>query len=289
MSTRRHFVAGTGALVAGAALSRVAGAQTPAASPAAVQPIVLDIDIESLPLRKPGVLTVHADQPLYEPWFVDNDPTNGQGFESAITYAIAAALGFSGDQVEWGYTSFNTSYAPGPKDFDFYITEVSITEERKEAVDFSDPYYQSPLVLVAKADSPILQATSLAELKPYTFGTQVGTIYSTYIEERIQPDNDMLVFDTNQDSLTALDNGTVDAVLQSLQIGIFNTTIQYDTMALGGILPGSTSDLGLVFEKGSALVPVINQAIAAVIESGVQQQLIDTWLPVPPGLQTYAE
>ncbi len=82
-------------------------------------------------------LTVHADQPLYAPWFIDNDPTNGQGFESALTYKIAERLGFTADQVDWGYTSFNASYAPGPKDFDFYITEVSITETRKEAVDFS--------------------------------------------------------------------------------------------------------------------------------------------------------
>jgi polar amino acid transport system substrate-binding protein len=292
MTTRRQIVRGTGGAIVAAAAFRTsipAFAQgTPEASPAA-SPVVLDIDIASLPLRKPGVLTVHADQPLYEPWFVDNDPTNGKGFESAITYAIANTLGFTNEQLEWGYTSFNTSYAPGPKDFDFYITEVSITPERAEVVDFSDPYYQSPLVLVTKADSPILAATTIAELKEYKWGTQVGTTYATYIDEVIQPNDEMLVYDTNQDSLTALENGTVDAVLQSLQIGIFNVTIQYTDMALGGILPGSTADLGLVFEKGSELVPVVNQAIAAIIESGLHAQLVEEWLPIPPGLQTYAE
>ena len=295
MSTRRQIVRGAGGAIAAAAALRAGVPSfahddhgTPEASPAA-SPVALNIDIASLPLRKPGVLTVHADQPLYEPWFVDNDPTNGKGFESAITYAIANVLGFTNEQVEWGYTSFNTSYAPGPKDFDFYITEVSITADRAEVVDFSDPYYQSPLVLVTKADSPILAATTLAELKEYKWGTQVGTTYATYIDEVIQPNDDMLVYDTNQDSLTALENGTVDAVLQSLQIGIFNTTIQYTDMALGGILPGSTADLGLVFEKGSELVPVINQGLAAIIASGVHAQLVEEWLPIPPGLQTYAE
>jgi polar amino acid transport system substrate-binding protein len=292
MTTRRQIVRGTGGALAAAAALRAgipALAQgTPEASPAA-SPVVLDIDIATLPLRNAGVLTVHADQPLYEPWFVDNDPTNGKGFESAITYALANTLGFTNEQLEWGYTSFNTSYAPGPKDFDFYITEVSITPERAEVVDFSDPYYQSPLVLVAKADSPILAATTIAELKEYKWGTQVGTTYATYIDEVISPNDEMLVYDTNQDSLTALENGTVDAVLQSLQIGIFNVTIQYNDMALGGILPGSTADLGLVFEKGSELVPVVNQAIAAIIDSGLHAQLVEEWLPIPPGLQTYAE
>jgi polar amino acid transport system substrate-binding protein len=290
MSTRRTFLRVGGGALAAATLLQSASAQdaTPGATPSA-SPVSAAVDIATLPLRHPGVLTVHADQPLYEPWFVDNDPTNGQGFESAVTYAIGNAMGFTNNQIEWGYTSFNTSYAPGPKAFDFYITEVSITEQRAEAVDFSDPYYESPLVTVVKKDSPILQATSIAELRSYKFGTQVGTIYHTFIDQTIQPEQDTLVFDTNLDSLTALENGTVDVVLQSLQIGIFNVTIQYDDLALGGIVPGTTSDLGLVFEKGSELVPYVNAAIAAIKANGVHEALVEKWLPIPPDLQTYSE
>jgi len=287
MANRRTFLRASGGALTAAAMLKSASAQdaTPDASPAVPS---AKVDIATLPLIKPGVLTVHADQPLYEPWFVDNDPTNGKGFESAITYALANALGFTNEQVEWGYTSFNTSYAPGPKDFDFYITEVSITEDRAKAVSFSDPYYESPLVTVVKADSPILEATSVEELRQYKFGTQVGTIYHTFIENTIKPEQDVLVYDTNLDSLTALENGTVDAVLQSLQIGIFNVTIQYDDLALGGIVPGSTSDLGLVFELGSELVPYLNAAIAEIKANGVQEALVQEWLPIPPELQTYS-
>jgi polar amino acid transport system substrate-binding protein len=288
MTTRRTFLQVGGGALAVAMLGRPAAAQdtaTPAGTPA-----VQIGDPSVLPLRESGKLIIHADQPLYEPWFVDNDPSNGQGFEGALAYAIAERLGFTRDQVEWGYTSFNTSYAPGPKPFDFYITEVSITEERARAVGFSDPYYKDPLVVVTKADSPVLEATTIAELKPYKWATQVGTTFHSYLTDVIQPDQDILVYDTNADSLTALDNGTVDAVIQTLQIGIFNVEIQFEGLALGGILPGGeSSGMGLVTELGSPLIPYLNAAIASLMEDGTQAALVEEWLPVPPGLQTYAE
>ena len=58
-----------------------------------------------------GQLTVATDKPVYPPWFVNNKPTNGQGYESAVAYAVAAQLGFSKSQVTWAYEPFNSSYA----------------------------------------------------------------------------------------------------------------------------------------------------------------------------------
>jgi polar amino acid transport system substrate-binding protein len=285
MTTRRLFLGGTAALAA-ALTVRGDFASAQDSSPVPGTPIPIPA-IEDLPLRQAGKLTIHADQPLYPPWFIDNDPTNGQGFESAVSYALAGALGFTADQVEWGYTSFNASYAPGPKDFDFYITEVSITDERKQAVDFSDPYYREPLVIVTHADSPLLEARSIAELRQFRFASQVGTTYHRYLENTIQPESDLLVFDTNADSLQALVNETVDAVIQTYQIGIFNTTIQFEGLALGGILPGTTSDLGLVVEKGSELTPYLNDALANLRNDGTLAALEEEWLPIPPEVFTY--
>ena len=285
MTNRRTLLGGFAALAAAFALrSDFAAAEE--SSPVAASPVAIP-DIADLPLRQPGKLTIHADQPLYPPWFIDNDPTNGQGFESAVSYAIARTLGFTDDQVEWGYTSFNASYAPGPKNFDFYITEVSITEERKQAVDFSDPYYGEPLVIVTHADSPMLEARSISELRPFRFGTQVGTTFHRYLENTIQPEGDLLVFDTNADSLQALVNGVVDAVIQTYQIGIFNTTIQFEGLALGGILPGTVGELGLVLEKGSELTPFLNAALTILREDGTLEALEEEWLPIPPEVFTY--
>ncbi|MGC4191292.1 MAG: ABC transporter substrate-binding protein [Thermomicrobiales bacterium] len=302
MSTsRRTVIRGAGATLAIGALARTApgvfaqdatpGASpvaSPAASPAAIVPVVGSID--ELPLKNPGKLTVHTDEPVYEPWFVDDKPENGKGFESAFVYAVATALGFTKDQVEWGRTSFNQSYAPGPKPFDFYLAEVSITEDRAKAVDFSDAYYHEALVVVTKKDSPVLEARSLEDLRKFQFGTQVGTTYLTYIMDTIKPEKDPLVFDTNADSLTALENGTCDLGIQTLSIGIYNTTIQFDDLALGGLLPGTQGDgMGLVFEKGNGLVPYVNKAIAEVIDTGTRDALAAEWIPVPPGIFTYTE
>ena len=288
MSSRRKIIQLSGGALAAVALGKtgiVAAAQD--ATPSATPSVAIG-DISALPLREEGKLIIHADQPLFEPWFVDNDPSNGQGFESAVAYAVAEKLGFTREQVEWGYTSFNASYAPGPKPFDFYLTEVSITEERKKAVDFSDPYYNDPLVTVTKADSPVLEATSIEELRPFKFATQVGTTFHSYIDEVIQPEPDVLVYDTNPDTLTALNNDTVDVVVQTLQIGIYNTTIQFEGLAIGGILPGTTAGMGLVTEKGSELVPFLNAALAELEADGTLPSLVDEWLPIPPGLQEYA-
>lgn len=293
MANRRQFVQGAAALIGAAAaaprLAALAQDATPSASPAAATPVVPVTDISTLPLKNKGKLTINADQPLYSPWFIDNDPTNGKGFEGSLAYAIAERMGFTKDQVKWGYTSFNGSYAPGPKDFDFYLTEVSITDARKEVVTFSDPYYKSPLTIVTKKGSKVLAAKTLADLKQFKFATQVGTTYYSYITETIKPATDPLVLDQNSDSLQTLENDQVDCVIEDRETAIFNTTIQYKDLAIAGILPGTPGDgMGMVFEKGNPLVAWVNSALASLIADGTRDKLVDQWLPKVQGVPTYS-
>jgi polar amino acid transport system substrate-binding protein len=290
MPNRRQFVRSGVALAAavGFAPRLSALAQSDAATPAAATPVV-PTDISTLPLKTAGQLTIHADKPAYPPFFIDDDPSNGKGFESALAYAVGERLGFTRDQITWGYTSFNASYAPGPKDFDFYITQVSITEERKRAVDFSDPYYKSPLVVVTKQDSPVLEATTLAELAKFSFGAQVGTTYYTAITDYIKPEKETLVFDTTADSLTALVNDQIDAVIQDLESANYITSEQFEGLVIAGELPENPGEgTGMVFEKGSALVPYVNAALASVIADGTRDKLIEEWLAPPADLIVYS-
>jgi polar amino acid transport system substrate-binding protein len=288
--TRRQAVvrlaaAGVAAPLAASLATRAAAAQegTPEATP-------LAFNIDEMPLKNPGRLTVHADQPLYEPWFIDNDPTNGEGFESALVYALAEEMGFARDEVDWGYTAFNASYAPGPKDFDFYITEVSITEPRKEAVSFSDGYYSTPFVIIAPDGSEALQAESLEDLRQYRFGTLVNSSYATYITDVIQPEPEMFVFNTNAEALQALVNEQVDVNVESLDIALqVVSEEQFPELDIAGILPGPGTELGMVFEKDSALVPYINQALANLRADGTLERLEEEWLPPAPELREIAE
>jgi polar amino acid transport system substrate-binding protein len=199
-------------------------------------------------------------------------------------------LGFMRDQVEWGYTSFNASYAPGPKGFDFYITEVSITEERDRAVDFSDPYYVSPLVVVTPEGSPVTEVSSLDELRDYTFATQIGTTWYSYIVDVIQPESDPLVLDTTSDALQQLVNGAVDAVVLDLETAEFVTTIQFEGLVIVGVLPGDPGGgMGMVFEEGSELVPYVNAALASLREDGTLDALAEEWLTQPEELPQISE
>jgi len=103
-----------------------------------------------------GVLTVATDQPAYPPWFENNTPSNGQGYEGAVADAVAAQLGFKPSQVKWAYEPFDSSYAPGPKKFDFDINEISYTAARAQVVTFSDSYHDVQQALVALKSSPIV-------------------------------------------------------------------------------------------------------------------------------------
>ncbi len=288
MPNRRQFVGSGVALAAVGFAPRLSAlAQSDAATPAAATPVV-PADISTLPLKTAGQLTIHADKPAYPPFFIDDDPSNGKGFESALAYAVGERMGFTREQITWGYTSFNASYAPGPKDFDFYITQVSITEERKRAVDFSDPYYTSPLVVVTKQDSPVLEATTLADLAQFSWGAQVGTLYYIAITDYIKPTQDTLVFDTTADSLTALVNGQIDAVVQDLESATYITSEQFEGLAIAGQLPENPGEgTGMVFEKGSPLVPYVNSALASVIADGTRDKLVEEWLAPPADLTVY--
>ena len=156
-----------------------------------------DCTPDQLETVAPDTLTIATDDPAFPPYFEDNDPTNGEGFESAVAYAVAEELGFTEDQVEWVVEPFNRSYAPGPKDYDFDINQISITEKRAEAVDFSSPYYEAKQAVVALKDSSIADATSLADVADADIGAQIGTTSLDAIETVIQPSSPPQVFDTS--------------------------------------------------------------------------------------------
>src|SRR4051794_33336495 len=144
-------------------------------------------DKGSLDLHTAGQLTVGTDKPAFPPYFENDDPTNGKGFESAVAYAIAGQLGFDKSEVKWKVVPFNASFKPGPKDFDFDVNQISINEQRKRAVDFSDPYYTAPQGVIAPKGSAAADATSLSDLADKTIGVQIGTTSLDAVTASIHP------------------------------------------------------------------------------------------------------
>jgi polar amino acid transport system substrate-binding protein len=228
-----------------------------------------------------GTLTIATDSPAYDPWFRDNDPSNGKGFESAVAFEVAHRLGFDQSQVKWVKEPFNRSYAPGDKNFDFDINQISITPARAKVVTFSDGYYTAAQALIALKDSPVAKATTLDELKGYKLGAQTGTTSLTAIREDIQPSTEPLVFDDTNVAKQALINHQVDAIVADLPTAFYITAVQIPQATIVGQFQqqsGSPEQFGMLFQKGNPLVDCVNQALAEMKSDGTLDAIEKKWL-----------
>ena len=228
-----------------------------------------------------GKLTIGTGLPAYYPWVIDDAPESGEGFESAVAYAVADELGFDKQDVVWVRSTFEQAVAPGAKDFDFNIQQFSITDERKASVDFSSPYYETTQVVITTAASKAADATSIADLKGLLIGAQTGTTSFDAVEKQIAPTAGAQVFNTNDDAKLALENGTVDAIVVDLPTAFYLTGVELTDGLIVGQLPqveGDGDAFGLVLSKDSPLTASVTAAVDALRESGALKKLADTWL-----------
>ena len=143
-------------------------------------------DPGALPTVTEGKLTVATSDPAYSPWILDNDPASGEGYESAVIYALAEELGYTADNVQWVRATFDASITPGAKDWDLNIQQFSITDERKNAVDFTSPYYTTTSAIITKAGTPAADAKSIADLKDVLIGLQAGTTSQQFASDHLE-------------------------------------------------------------------------------------------------------
>ena len=267
---------------------------TPTESPAEAMTAAACAESHASDFFEEGVLTVGTDVPAFQPWVagtgeegawegVPNEgtgnPYSGEGYESAVAYAIAEVMGFGEDQVTWTVVPFNNSYAPGPKEFDFDINQVSVTPEREGGATFSDGYYDVSQALVANKGTPIADATSIADLKTYQLGVQIGTTSLDIVNEVIQPDRQPRVFDRSVDVIQALNNEQIDGYVVDAPTAYVNVLIgQAKNGVVVGQFPEQGEQFGLVFELDNPLVECVNIAIGALEADGTLQALQDEWL-----------
>ena len=239
----------------------------------------------SLHLVKPGQLTIATGSPAYEPWFADGRPESGQGFESAVAYAVAAKLGFTAAQVHWMNVPFNSSFAPGAKNFDFDINEISITPERRQAVDFSSGYYDVAQAVVALRSSRIAHVTTLAGLKNAKLGAAIVTTSLTAINKQVKPAAQPAVFNDTNEAETALENGPIDGIVVDLPTAFKLTATEIENSVIIGQFPstGEPEQFGLLFEKGNPLVRNVNAALAELTASGELRRITEQWLSTTAG------
>jgi polar amino acid transport system substrate-binding protein len=251
---------------------------------------------DDLNLVSTGKLTVGTDNPAFPPWFGGtpkapwkvSDPRSGQGFESAVAYAVAKQLDFSKDEVEWKHIPFSNSYAPGPKSFDFDINEISYTPARAKVVAFSDSYYDVNQSVVVNKGTPIASVTDVAGLKPFELGAQLGTTSYQLIQNTIKPSKKPSVFPTNTGAVQALKNKQIDGLVVDLPTAFYVTAVQVPSSKVLGQFPTEPGGehFGMVFEKGNSLVRCVNKALATLRNDGTLKQLQQKWLAKATGAPT---
>ncbi|MFI9640780.1 transporter substrate-binding domain-containing protein [Micromonospora sp. NPDC051925] len=277
-SSRTRTAAAT---AAAALLVAVAGCapQDETPTPDAV-PTAATCTKEGLKTRTAGKLTVATDEPAYEPWFRGDKPDTGEGFEAAVAYAVAEKLGYARGDVTWTRVKFDTAIAPGPKTFDFDINQFSITEERKQAVDFSAPYYLVRQTVIALKSSKIAGKKSLADLKDAKLGAQVGTTSYQAITDLIKPKAKPQVYNSNDDAKKALQNGQLDGLVVDLPTAFYITGTELPDATVVGQLPqvGAPEAFGLLLDKDSPLTACVSRTVGELSEAGTLKQLEQKWL-----------
>jgi polar amino acid transport system substrate-binding protein len=257
------------ALIAAATLALTGCASTPA-----------ETSGDALATITAGKLTIGTGLPAYEPWVVGDKPESGEGFEAAVAYAVAEQLGFAAEDVVWVRTTFDEAIAPGAKNFDFNLQQYSITDERKAAVDFSSPYYETTQTVITAAGSKAASATSVADLKGLLIGAATGTTSFAAIESVIKPTAGAKAFNSNDDAKAALAAGQIDALVVDLPTALYLTAVEIEGGKIVGQLAGAAAgdQFGLVLDKGSKLTAAVTAAVDALRESGKLQELADKWL-----------
>ncbi|MFI7290571.1 ABC transporter substrate-binding protein [Streptomyces anulatus] len=234
-----------------------------------------------LATQVPGKLTVGTDKPAYAPWFSDDEPSNGKGFESAVAYAVAKELGYGSDAVVWQHTPFNSAFAPGAKKFDFDINQVSVSEERKRAVAFSSGYYDVRQAVVALKSSKAAKATRVADLKDVKLGAQVGTTSLDFITDLVKPSEKPAVYQRNDFAKSALKTGQVDAIVVDLPTAFYITGAEVPEAEVVGQFAapaGDSEQFGLVLDRESALTSCVSGAVDVLRKDGTLAALEKKWL-----------
>ena len=261
--------------------------------------------VAEVELQSPGELTV-ASYPdsVVPPGELDQVDNRVFAYESAVLYAVADQLGFAEDQVVLEEVAFvdgpDVDFAqPGEKDFDLAISNISVTPERDENVDFV-VYYDEQQVLLAPEDSVVVGATSVGDLSDDTFGTIRMTASladgagTAYVEDVIAPSTEILEFDNigGPDERgvvqTAIDDGTIDALVIERPTAEFvleeqgpEGLAQITGVSIVGALPRTdepAGQLGMLFEEGSELTSCVDLAMTALEDDGTLEDLETEYL-----------
>jgi polar amino acid transport system substrate-binding protein len=236
-----------------------------------------DVAAEDLDLVNAGTLTVCSDVP-YPPFeFEDADAPSGySGFDIDLMQEVADRLGLDLEVVEVGFDGLQSGATLAAGQCDVAASAMTITEDRAQNLNFSDPYYDSLQSLIVLEGSDI---TSLADLEGGNLGVQRGTTGADYAEENAPEGAQIVDFDSGPDLFTAMQAGQIDAGLQDLPVNVeqvnnddsFEIVEEFDTGEQYGFAAAQGND---------SLIDAINEALAELRDDGTYDELYDRYFAV---------
>jgi polar amino acid transport system substrate-binding protein len=235
----------------------------------------------TLETLEPGVLTIATGEPAFYPWVIDDAPESGEGFEAAVAYAVATELGYDQSAVKWVRTTFDAAIAPGPKTFDFNLQQYSITEQRREVVDFSSAYYQANQTIISFKGSKLDGITTLQGVADAgaKLGAAVGTTSLETIESALGLSPS--VYNDNAAGVTALKNKQIDGLVVDLPTAFYLAAVEIPGGIIVGQIEGtddSDQGFGLLLAKSSPLTDCVTQAVDAIRSNGTLAAITEQWL-----------
>lgn len=243
-----------------------------------------------------GTLTLSTGIVTRAPWVSgpvqkgrSADPRNGQGYDAAVGYALAARLGFDKDHVTWRAAAFADVLSPGPKPWDVNVNQVTIRDDRRAAVDLSRPYYVVRQAVVTLEGRPAAHAASLQAFETVRFAVVTGSAGEAALEQAVPLGSPAARYPDLDKVRGAVSTGTQDALVTD-----FLTALRLDrddNLLVGGTLVGvlprreepSAEAFGMVLAKGSPLTSCVNAAVAEMERDGTLRRLERKWLVDGPG------
>jgi ABC-type amino acid transport substrate-binding protein len=217
-------------------------------------------------------LTVGSDIP-YPPFEQGKPPY--EGFDVDLMKAVAENIGRS---AEFKDTSFDTIFVDlGQHKFDAVASAATITDEREQTVDFSNPYYISEQAILIEKGGDI---DSPEGLKGATVGAQKGTTGAEYVDEKAEA-GELRVFPQTPDAVNALTAGTVDAVVLDIPVAE-NAAESSDELEVSAAIP-TEEEYGFAVAQGETeLLEEINEGLAEAIDDGTYAEIYEKWFKHAP-------
>lgn len=232
--------------------------------------------LDGVTLVNDGQLTVCSDMP-YKPFEFEEDGET-KGFDYDVVSAMGDQLGVEVEFVTTPFDSIIPALAAG--NCDMIASAMTITEEREEQVNFTEPYFDADQSLLVLTENEETYAT-LEDLASKTIGVQVETTGATYAAENTPEGATIKEFQTGDEMFPALISGDIDAALQDLPVNAYRATTDPEQFVVTETFPTGEQYGFAVAKENTDLLEALNAALAASKEDGTYDAAYTTWFGEP--------